>query len=214
MSVSGLISPRTVTLSLFGRGFFTAGFVGSNGEAYPLTGGVATVGIYASPSAVTPLVELTTSGGQVTALNTAGQIAVRLTDVQAATLSAGRLYHLQIFLSVDGTLALATALNTFDLIPINQAINWNIAGEITMALSTSFLNTQILLGQVGGVGYLNGISTIVQPVGCMIQFYLDPSQPPQQWVLRAGTDAAVTDAVVRPLDYHVSTNAKVWLRIS
>lgn len=66
-----------------------------------------------------------------------------------------------------------------------------------------------LLGYATGENYLDGIPTINQPVGCIIE-YVDPTSGQLMgWRLEASTQATVPGSYQRPLDYS-STNQKVW----
>ena len=129
-------------------------------------------------------------------------------------LSVQGLFHLNVKLVSVSDSTLVSLVNTFLLRVLNRFIAWTKPPEVVMSLSTTFKNTQILSGETGGSGYLDGIPTTVQPVGCMIEFYVDENTPPSTWVLRDSTAATVAGATCRPTDYNGSTNAKVWFKTS
>jgi len=62
----------------------------------------------------------------------------------------------------------------------------------------------------GGAGTLDGLATTSVPVGYMVALRI--GGVPHWYILTAGTTAEASPSVIRPDDYHASTNAKVWLR--
>jgi len=62
----------------------------------------------------------------------------------------------------------------------------------------------------GGAGRLDGLATTAVLVGYMVALRI--SGIPHWYILTAGTDAEASPGIIRPDDFHASTNAKVWLR--
>jgi hypothetical protein len=87
-----------------------------------------------------------------------------------------------------------------------------VLSQVDGRLSTATINTRTLLGEAGGAGYLDGIATVGQATGCVVQMFISSSVPPQQWILLASTENDSLGAVCRPLDYSDS-NRKAWFRI-
>ncbi len=71
---------------------------------------------------------------------------------------------------------------------------------------------QGVTGLTGGAGKLDGVATVeLSPSLWAVD---DATHDWGIWELIAGTDAASPGAIVRPLDFHAATNAKVWKRRS
>lgn len=137
------------------------------------------------------------------------EIFFDLTDDEAADLSPNRLYNLLVTL-VDASDAVVHAIQ-FNLIPVNRYVqeDFPLTG-VAVLLSTRFINTLALLGEAGGAGYLDGVTTVGQPAGCVVQFTPVGLQP-QQWTLIAGADATEAGAKRRGLDW-VAGTPLYWLR--
>lgn len=154
-----------------------------------------------------PLIAKTSDDGGVLATDSFGQIFFELTNEEKALLNTQRIYHLRVDLLND---ALDVVFSqAFYLHPTVAAFSE--LYTMSALLSTRFVNTPNLLGEVGGAGYLDGVVTLAQPVGCIVRF--KPSGgPPEEWKLTAGTEATEAGVTRRPLDYSVE-NQKYWLRI-
>ncbi len=81
-----------------------------------------------------------------------------------------------------------------------------------MPLSTNYKNTAILLGEVGGPGYLDGIPTKDEPVGALLEVFTDITLPVETWVLLYSDLPATVGAVCYPLDRRAFTNPSAWFR--
>ena len=104
-------------------------------------------------------------------------------------------------------------INSGKLVPVAFPSSFNYTPIPNMPLlSTRFVNSLSLTDLEGGDGYLDGIVTLTQTVGCIIEF-LDTNNQPQQWILEAGTTATTAGEYQRGLDYATTTNEKVWRRI-
>lgn len=92
---------------------------------------------------------------------------------------------------------------------VNSSLNqsFTITSTMPQLLSTSFVNVRQLSGLSGGAGYLDGIATVSQPVGCIVN-WIDSNGQQESWILETST-VATGVGFQRPLDYSV-TNTKVW----
>ncbi len=141
--------------------------------------------------------------GEIQVLEGDSEIYIRLNDVDRAKLSSSRVYHLHIHLiDFDDQTSILLA-QSFHLLPVDQFIN----ATFTMpALSTRFENTVTLLGETGGSGYLDGVSTTNQPVGCVVKFVVAGVQ--SEYILETLTDQS-GEGFVAPLD----SETKIWRKI-
>jgi hypothetical protein len=198
---------------LLGRCSIIFTVVDENGNPFVIVEGANDVqlDVYRFATDTLPLFTLT-SGAGITVLSE-NRLLIDF-GVNGAQFSAFAMFTA--LLTVTNTVTSVVIFEkTYAILPVRTGITVTLdTTDMAALLSLAFLNTRTLTGSVGGVGYLDGIATLTQPVGCVVQFYIDQNQPPQTWRLKAGTDAAVADAVVRPVDYNAGTNAKVWVRIS
>jgi hypothetical protein len=156
----------------------------------------------------------TTPGITIDSPSSSGSIEIEISAAQAKLLFPQWLYT-GILTVTDVISTQIIQTRTFFIEPVLTSLAQ--AFEITtpantVALYTNVLNTLVLQGPQGGVGYLDGITTATQPVGCIVQYNDPASGQPRQWILEVSTHA--TDAGhQRPLDYNGVTNTKVWRKI-
>jgi hypothetical protein len=102
--------------------------------------------------------------------------------------------------------------NTGRLLPSLEPLSATYAssGEPSGFLSIAVVNVRQLLGEDGGTGYLDGITTVGQTVGCIVEYIHPTTGQIMGWVLETSTQATIAGQYRRPLDYNASTNTKVW----
>lgn len=204
---------RTIRIPLVGRASFVAEIVDDAGAPFDLTNDHKIIGYVLqrqSDALSSALITLTSDDGDIVALNDEGNIFIALSTADVALLSSQALYYLVV------TVVDAVAPTTVECVNSWLAICQHLTDSVsqpefpTVILSTSFLNTLQLAGESGGTGYLDGLATVAQPVGCYVTFTPTGEQP-QEWELVASTSATVAGATRRPLDY-AADNQKVWFR--
>ncbi len=149
------------------------------------------------------IISKSSQAGEIQVLDGETEVYIRLNDIDRGNLSPSRVYHLHVHLiDIDDETSVLLA-QSFHLLPVEQFIN----ATFTMpALSTRFENTVTLLGETGGSGYLDGVSTTNQPVGCVVKFVVDGVQ--SEYILEVYTDQSGA-GFVTPLD----SSTKIWRKI-
>lgn len=118
-------------------------------------------------------------------------------------LSAQGLYNLHVQLKNAGDDTVEFA-EMFQLIASHELTDDIL--PVSAFLSTRFVNTKQFTSEAD----LDAIVTVGQDVGCIVRF-VPPGEQPQEWILRASTDASEAGAKRRAGDYGAS-NQKVWVR--
>jgi hypothetical protein len=207
-----LYTPEPVRVGLQGRSAFYFNCLLEDGSPFVLDAGYDVQFLLSKWAETAVIATLAISNGrvQITDPNN-GTVFVELDAGAIALLSAQRTFNiLARVLDQDNTVLYT---NSATLLPANKYI----AQSFPMAalLSTRFMNTPTLAGVSGGVGHLNGLATLTQPVGCAVQFFYG-GNPPEVWVLETWTSAAqntASGAYQQPLDFNSSSNPKVWRKV-
>ena len=152
------------------------------------------------------IIEKSSIDGEIQVLSGESEIYIRLDDADRALLNPSRVYHLYVnVLDIDTQGILS--IDSFHLLPIEQFINAQLVMPI---LSTRFVNSQQLAGAIGGPGYLDGLPTLTQPVGCQISFVVDGVR--NIYILEVWTDQG-GEGFVEPSDFDPTSNPKIWRQI-
>lgn len=220
--ITGNITPSVIEFPLFGRPAIIAVLKDSTGTAIELDDDFYIVAsIFRNSDDDTPVLSKTTEDGGVLVLETLGYIyipfaALDIVDVDGnVILSSQWVYDLRvsIFNVSDDSIQ---HVNVFSLLPVNNPQLWSLPTVVNMSLSIKFVNTPSIVDYVGGSGYLDGLATINQTVGCWITFTRAGAQP-EEWELIVWTDSSMNTSsgiYQQPTDFNASTNAKVWVRRS
>ncbi len=216
---SGDLAIRPLGFNLLGRPGIYALLVDETGSAVTIAGSVDVKAYFLTNAddALTSafLTRLASTAGIVVTAVT-GQILIDL-GTDASVFSAQWLYTLVVEL-IDNSTGTVVLLNTFALFvdAANQAFSLSSGPARSSTYSTLFVNTVVLTDYVGGTGYLDGVSTLSQPLHCWLQFTRAGAQP-EQWELVVWVNSAMntsTGVYQQPLDFNALTNAKVWIRRS
>lgn len=210
----GILDSQTIRLPLKGRAAMVLQLQDINGDPVDLT--EVTLAAYvlddASEDIADALIGLTgTSGLSILNADTA-QVLVDC-SAEVSLLSAQRLYWF--FIRVTDTASGQVTYEAgYPLLCLNDYINSLtpviLAGGIVY--STLYVNTPALAGPVGGSGYLDGVDTTGQPLGCVVTFS-PAGGPPQEWQLVAFTSQS-GNGYLKPLNFDGVTNNKIWQRLS
>lgn len=209
-----MILTRTLRLPLIARTSFVAEIVDESGAPFDLTNDHkvhAYILRNQTDALASALVSLTSEDGEIVVLNDPGHVFVALSSNEAALLSPQAMFYLVITVVDAVTPTTIECVNAWHVICQYLADSVSQPVFPTVILSTSFLNTLQLAGEAGGDGYLDGLATLAQPVGCYVTFTPSGEQP-QEWELVASTAATVAGSTRRPLGYAAGTNEKVWFR--
>lgn len=155
----------------------------------------------------------------------AGTVTVAVTAAQTASLWRGQEYFWQARATVSGSVyAPESCQGAVVLTPLDPvlALHLSEADEVLVpaaadapVLTATVMPFPAIVGLTGGGSTkLDGIATTALAAGTTV--LLSYGRLPQTWQLFAGTDAeapTATPAIVRPDDYHASTNAKVWVQL-
>lgn len=208
----GNLAPTILAFPLRGKAAFTLNVVDEDGAAFTLDPAYAyALSVHASPTTAAALMTLAVGSGlTLGSPYSAGGINVAFSAPQVALLSAQKLYS---FLLTVTNVSLDIILsNTGRLLPSLEPLSASYAtgGSGTSTLSILYVNVQSLLGETGGSGYLDGIATVNQQVGCIVE-YIDPTSGQLKgWILEAYAYAPAAGSFVRPTDYNAVTNIKTW----
>lgn len=207
---SGLPVIQTVILALRGRLSLLVALLDEAGVARSVDSSLKIKATFRDDPDGTPFLTKESAAGEIILTAEDGVILIDFADEaeRADNFSSQRLAYLTVELlqEDDDT---GVSADSFLVIPANQA--FVLTYPMSAFLSIKFINTLDLDGETGGAGYLDGLVTLGQAVGCVVQFKTDDN-PPEQWRLDAGTEANVAGSVVRGLDYS-NANQKYWRRI-
>lgn len=210
--IIGNITPSVVEFPLVGRPGVILQLLNSSRVPVNITNAVTIVADIFRNIGDVALISKASASAQILVLEGYGYIYIPLDSTDVAKLSPQWLYDIIVKLLNSDDNTIIEQVNAFKLLPVNTPQLWTKPTEIFMALSTIFINTLSLLGETGGTGYLNGVATVNQTIGCVVQFRIAGEQP-QQWQLMSGTNAAEPGEICRPIDYNATTNAKYWQKI-
>ena len=214
--IIGNLAPTVLELPMKGQPVMLVTVADSAGIPVNLDGRSVNFKIYTSPTESTHLVERTTVDGITKLLPySLGQLQIELTSLQKDSMSPQALYYFALTVTDDisSQIVATIAGHVLPVSVMGMAVA-GVTGAATSPLSVSLVNVVVLQGEAGGVGYLDGIVTVSQPVGCVVQFVNPQNAGAQeQWILETSTAATDPGARRRPLDYNASTNTKVWRRI-
>jgi hypothetical protein len=207
MSIPGLLFSDPVKFSMLGRSVITAALRGMTitGEHEVRVAVLERV----DDDIADALFEYSSEAGEVLVLDAPGYFSAEVAALDLELLNAQRLYRMVVRL-LDVATDTCVFVQSFSLIPVLHPIAEEF--QMPLPLSTRFVNTLPLLGEEGGNGYLDGVTTLGQTVPCQIQFVVG-NNPPELWILETGTEANEAGVYRRGLDYSVS-NQKRWRRIS
>ena len=195
-----------IRVGLLGRSAVSLPLVRADGEPFQISVEHTEIKLKISlhPD-LAPIATLLRSTGDILVANGGqGILYVEFTPAAIALLNNYRLFHglVEVYDIDETTLVFAGA---YTLLPSNKYITE--AYPVSALLSTRFMNTLGLLGDDGGAGYLDGIATVDQPVGCQISYVLNGEE--QKRILEVKTDQAGA-GFTNPLDFNAGSNNKVW----
>lgn len=221
----GFVEADVQVLPLLGRSVLQLTIVDNSGNDIKLdpVSNTVTMSVYQNPDdmiaspPIAPLavVSLVTNPGiSIDLPETLGSIEVEFSAAQAKLFSPQWLYTFVLIVTdtITGQVILSRSGNIQPVLEsLSQAFEIT-TPSTTVALYTTVLNTLSLSGVQGGAGFLDGITTTTQGVGCVVQFDDPTTGTPAQWILEVSQH--VSDVThQRGLDWNTASNPKVWRKI-